>query len=79
MSGFAALGIATGALFTISEARILTFAGAGSRGRISGHFHKCGSVISLGPFALPFCGTTGWLPWLSGITCLGLSILPLTR
>ena len=31
-----ALGIATGALFTISEAWILTFAGAGSRGRIMG-------------------------------------------
>src|SRR6185295_9016245 len=34
--------------------------------------------FSLGPFALPFTGTTGWLPWLIGITCLGLSILPLT-
>ena len=74
-----ALGIATGALFTISEAWILTFAGAGSRGRIMGIYTSVMAVsFSLGPFALPFTGTTGWLPWLIGITCLGLSILPLT-
>lgn len=74
-----ALGIATGALFTISEAWILTFAGAGSRGRVMGIYTSVMAVsFSLGPFALPFTGTTGWLPWLIGITCLGLSILPLT-
>ena len=74
-----ALGIAAGALFTISEAWILTFAGAGSRGRIMGIYTSVMAVsFSLGPFALPFTGTTGWLPWLIGITCLGLSILPLT-
>ena len=73
------LGIATGALFTISEAWILTFAGAGSRGRIMGIYTSVMAVsFSLGPFALPFTGTTGWLPWLIGVTCLGLSILPLT-
>ena len=73
------LGIATGALFTISEAWILTFAGAGSRGRVMGIYTSVMAVsFSLGPFALPFTGTTGWLPWLIGITCLGLSILPLT-
>jgi MFS family permease len=74
-----ALGIATGALFTISEAWILTFAGAGSRGRVMGIYTSVMAVsFSLGPFALPFTGTTGWLPWLIGIICLGLSILPLT-
>ena len=74
-----ALGIATGALFTISEAWILTFAGTGSRGRIMGIYTSIMAItFSLGPFALPFTGTTGWLPWLIGITCLGLSILPLT-
>ena len=73
------LGIATGALFTISEAWILTFAGTGSRGRIMGIYTSIMAItFSLGPFTLPFTGTTGWLPWLIGITCLGLSILPLT-
>ena len=72
-------GMATGALFTISEAWILTFAGVGSRGRIMGIYTSIMAItFSLGPFALPFTGTTGWLPWLIGITCLGLSILPLT-
>ncbi len=74
-----ALGIATGALFTISEAWILTFADAGSRGRIMGVYTSVMAItFSIGPFALPFTGATGWLPWLIGITCLGLSVLPLT-
>ena len=74
-----ALGIATGAMFTISEAWILTFAGAGSRGRIMGVYTSVMAIsFSLGPFMLPFTGTEGWLPWLIGISCLGLSILPLT-
>lgn len=73
------LGIATGALFTISEAWILTFAGPGNRGRIMGVYTSVMAIsFSLGPFMLPFTGTEGWLPWLIGITCLGLSILPLT-
>ena len=72
-------GMATGALFTISEAWILTFAGVGNRGRIMGIYTSVMAIsFSFGPFALPFTGTTGWLPWLIGITCLGLSILPLT-
>jgi MFS family permease len=74
-----ALGIATGALFTISEAWILTFASAGSRGRVMGIYTSVMAItFSVGPFALPFTGTTGWLPWFIGIICLGLSILPLT-
>jgi MFS family permease len=73
------LGIATGALFTISEAWILTFAGPGNRGRIMGVYTSVMAIsFSLGPFMLPFTGTEGWLPWLIGISCLGLSILPLT-
>jgi MFS family permease len=74
-----ALGIATGALFTISEAWILIFAGSGSRGRVMGVYTSVMAItFSIGPFALPFTGTTGWLPWLIGIICLGVSILPLT-
>ncbi len=71
-------GIATGALFTISEAWILTFAGAGNRGRIMGIYTSVMAVsFSFGPFMLPFTGTDGWLPWVIGVLCLGLGTLPL--
>jgi MFS family permease len=71
-------GIATGALFTISEAWILTFAGSGNRGRIMGIYTSVMAVsFSVGPFLLPFTGTAGWLPWLIGILCLCLGTLPL--
>jgi MFS family permease len=71
-------GIATGALFTISEAWILTFAGSGNRGRIMGIYTSVMAVsFSVGPFMLPFTGTAGWLPWLIGILCLCLGTLPL--
>jgi MFS family permease len=71
-------GVATGALFTISEAWILTFAGAGNRGRIMGIYTSVMAIsFSLGPFMLPFTGTDGWLPWIIGIICLGLGTLPL--
>jgi MFS family permease len=71
-------GIATGALFTISEAWILTFAGFGNRGRIMGIYTSVMAIsFSFGPFMLPFTGTDGWLPWIIGILCLGLGTLPL--
>jgi MFS family permease len=71
-------GIATGALFTISEAWILTFAGAGNRGRIMGIYTSVMAIsFSLGPFMLPLTGTDGWLPWIIGIICLCLGTLPL--
>jgi MFS family permease len=71
-------GIATGALFTISEAWILTFAGSGNRGRIMGIYTSVMAIsFSVGPFLLPFTGTAGWLPWLIGILCLCLGTLPL--
>ena len=70
-------GIATGTLFAISEAWILTFAG-GNRGRIMGFYTSVMAVtFSVGPFLLPFTGTEGWTPWLIGILCLCLSALPL--
>ena len=56
-----ALGIATGALFTISEAWILTFAGAGSRGRIMGIYTSVMAIsFSLGPFC-PALYRNSWL------------------
>jgi MFS family permease len=71
-------GVATGALFTISEAWILTFAGPGSRGRVMGIYTSVMAIsFSTGPFILPFTGTDGWLPWLIGVLCLGLGTLPL--
>ena len=71
-------GIATGALFTISEAWILTFAGRGNRGRIMGIYTSVMAIsFSTGPFILPLTGTDGWSPWLIGILCLALGTLPL--
>ncbi len=71
-------GISIGALFTISEAWILTFAEKGNRGRIMGIYTSVMAVtFSVGPFMLPFTGTAGWLPWLIGILCLCVSTLPL--
>jgi MFS family permease len=71
-------GIATGALFTISEAWILTFAGLGNRGRIMGIYTSVMAIsFSTGPFILPLTGTDGWLPWIIGVLCLGLGTLPL--
>ncbi len=73
------LGITTGALFTISEAWVLTFAGDRGRGRIMGLYTSVMAVsFSIGPLILPWTGINGWLPWLIGISCIGLSILPLT-
>lgn len=72
-------GIVTGALFTISEAWILTFAGHGNRGRIMGIYTSVMAIsFSVGPFILPLTGTDGWLPWIIGIICLCLGTLPLT-
>jgi MFS family permease len=71
-------GIASGALFTISEAWVLTFAGPQNRGRIMGLYTSVMAVsFSLGPFMLPYTGTAGWLPWIIAIAGLSFSIVPL--
>ena len=72
------MGIATGTLFTISEAWVLTFAGDRSRGRIMGLYTSVLAItFSVGPLILPFTGIDGWLPWIIGIACVALSALPL--
>ena len=71
-------GIAIGALFTISKAWILTFAGRGNRGRIMGIYTSVMAIsFSFGPFMLPFTGIDDWLPWIIGILGLGMGTLPL--
>jgi MFS family permease len=72
-------GIATGTLFTVSEAWVLTFAGDGNRGAIMGLYTSVLAItFSVGPLILPFTGIDGWPPWLLGIACIMCSILPLT-
>jgi MFS family permease len=71
-------GIASGALFTISEAWILTFAKPETRGRVMGLYTSIMAVsFSLGPFMLPYTGTEGWLPWAIAIAALVIGTLPL--
>ena len=71
-------GIAAGALFTISEAWVLTFASDRNRGRVMGLYTSVLAVtFSVGPLILPWTGIDGWLPWMIGIVCIALSILPL--
>jgi MFS family permease len=71
-------GVSSGALFTVSEAWILTSTDARNRGRIMGLYTSVMAVsFSLGPFILPYTGTDGWLPWLIAIVGLTLSIVPL--
>jgi len=71
-------GIAVGTLFTVSEAWILTFADASNRGRIMAIYTSILSItFAVGPLIIPFTGIEGWLPWLIGIACLAVSVLPL--
>lgn len=71
-------GICTGALFTISEAWVLTFSSDHNRGRIMGFYTSVLAVtFSVGPLILPFTGIEGWAPWLLGLACISASALPL--
>ncbi len=72
-------GIAAGTLFTVSEAWILSFAETGNRGRIMALYASVLSVtFAVGPIVIPLTGIEGWMPWLIGIACVGLSALPLS-
>jgi MFS family permease len=71
-------GMAAGTLFTISEAWILSGAETGNRGRVMGLYTSVLALtFSVGPLIIPFTGINGWLPWLIGIVCVGMSALPL--
>jgi MFS family permease len=71
-------GLATSALFTVSEAWVLTFASRENRGRIMGLYTSMLSVtFAMGPLILPWTGLDGFLPWAIGIGCVLASVLPL--
>jgi MFS family permease len=71
-------GMATGALFTISEAWVLTFASDNNRGRVMGLYTSVLAItFSVGPLIVPWTGISGWLPWIIGIVCICLGTLPL--
>lgn len=72
-------GIAIGALFTVSEAWVMGFAGEGSRGRVMGIYTSVmAASFAMGPLILPLTGTTGWLPWIIAACCLVVATIPLS-
>lgn len=74
-----ALGVAAGALFTVSETWIFGFTNDANRGRIMGLYTTVLSItFAVGPLLLPFTGIHGWLPWVIGMICVALGALPLT-
>lgn len=74
-----ALGVAAGALFTVSETWIFGFTNDTNRGRIMGLYTTVLSItFAVGPLLLPFTGIHGWLPWVIGMVCVSLGALPLT-
>lgn len=72
------LGMATGSLFTVSETWMLTLANPNNRGRIMGIYTSMLSVtFAIGPMALPFTGTAGYLPWVICIVFVVAGLVPL--
>ncbi len=71
-------GIATGALFTVSETWVLTLSSPQTRGRIMGLYTSILSVtFGIGPTIIPFTGINGWAPWLICIGFVVAGLLPL--
>ncbi|QIG46441.1 MFS transporter [Nordella sp. HKS 07] len=71
-------GLAAGTLFTVSEAWIMSGADHGNRGRAMGLYTSVLAIsFSVGPLIIPFTGIDGWLPWLIGMACVGMSAVPL--
>lgn len=71
-------GFASGTLFTVSEAWILSGANEANRGRVSGLYTSVLAVtFSIGPLIIPMTGLEGWLPWLIGMACVAASAIPL--
>lgn len=72
-------GLSANALFTISEAWVLTFAGDEGRGRVMGVYTSVLALsFAVGPLVIPLTGIDGWAPWAIGIVCCLVSALPLT-
>ncbi len=71
-------GIATGALFTVSETWVLTMSSPETRGRIMGLYTSILSVtFGIGPTIIPFTGIEGWAPWLICIGFVAAGLIPL--
>jgi MFS family permease len=71
-------GLATSALFTISETWVLSFSTRDNRGRVMGLYTSLLAVsFAVGPLILPWTGLDGFLPWGIGIACILISVLPL--
>jgi len=71
-------GFASGTLFTVSEAWILSGANEANRGRVSGLYTSVLAVtFSIGPLIIPLTGLEGWFPWLVGMACVAASAIPL--
>jgi MFS family permease len=71
-------GMATSALFTISEAWVLSMSTPENRGRLMGLYTSLLALsFAVGPLILPWTGMDGFLPWGIGIACILLSVLPL--
>jgi MFS family permease len=73
------MGVATGALFTVSETWIMGFTNDQNRGRIMGVYISVLSMsFAMGPLVLPFTGIHGWKPWIIGMICIAAGSMPLT-
>jgi MFS family permease len=71
-------GIATGALFTVSETWVLTMSSEESRGRIMGLYASIlSATFGFGPVIIPFTGIHGWAPWAICICFVALGLIPL--
>ena len=69
--------MAAGALFSVSEALILSSAEKGTLGRVMGLYASIlGITFAVGPLIIPLTGIDGWLPWLIGTFGVALSALP---
>lgn len=72
-------GLSAGTLFTVSEAWIMSGAEQSNRGRAMGIYTSVLAIsFSVGPLIIPLTGINGWMPWLIGIACVGLSAIPIT-
>jgi MFS family permease len=72
------MGAAIGALFTVSEAWVLTIATDQNRGRLMGIYTSMLSVtFAVGPTLLPFTGIDGLLPWIICIVFVCGGLIPL--
>ncbi|NJM29045.1 MAG: MFS transporter [Rhizobiales bacterium] len=71
-------GVAAGALFTVSEALVLTSTDDHNRGRIMSLYTTVLAVtFSVGPLIVPWTGIHGWLPWVIGAVFVTMAAMPL--